>query len=70
MKINLEKIVKFEQSHTSSPLAVDTLRNMLDVVIRKDTPEAACYKLAFNTLKDMDIIEVSSTKAEAQHLNS
>ena len=79
MKLNLAKLKKVEQEYRTSDvmggIAVNTLQQMVDIVMGADGNVAdyihsPSYKMAFDTLRDLGIIELVNKPEDVKQLNS
>jgi len=70
VKFNMEKISYLEKKHTGDEIYLNTLQQMLDVIMIPKSPwdsNNSQHILALNTLKDLGVIEEPKTD---QQLNS
>jgi len=60
MKINLEKIQELEEKYINNPIAYDTLRNLINVILTHNNDYglgiSKDYSVAITTLKELGII--------------
>ena len=75
MKLNLKRIQELEAEYNGKQISLNTLEIMVNSVMfpKKDPMgwnNTSTYDLAFNTLKDLGVIEEPIGKKGSQQLNS
>ena len=75
MKINFKKLREIEVSHQPTPVTLSVITDMIQTflhypIVGGDMSKAGEYHIAYNSLKDLGILEDDEPAKDIQQINS